>query len=196
MCVLARFLYICGNLVGLGNPITNYMPQSGHVVAELVDVLIAVWSMGFAGLAYGLVGALGFVALATTILDDGVSSRLQRMLPARKMFFSLASDDSGMDVDEFLTVAKRFHTHASDAELKKVFASVDLEGVGVIWKGQVGELTAALDAALQKESDDGVRSQQMDEVVKMVSKLSTQVEELKESHAALIAARSDTQLTS
>lgn len=35
----------------------DYTPASGHVFAELFDLLIAAWSMAFAGLVYGLVGA-------------------------------------------------------------------------------------------------------------------------------------------
>ena len=36
------WLYIVGNLVGLGNPLTDVGPISGHALAEIIDLLVAV----------------------------------------------------------------------------------------------------------------------------------------------------------
>ena len=36
------FLYVCGNLVGLGNPLTNVGPKSGNHMAEILDLMVAV----------------------------------------------------------------------------------------------------------------------------------------------------------
>jgi len=181
--LLLRFLYICGNLVGLGTPLTSYSPDSGHIVPEMLDLMISAWSMGFAGLVYGLVGALGFVALTTQLFDERLSSRVQKMVPSRRMLLTLAEDKSGMDLEEFLVVARRMNTGGGDEGLKTIFASVDREGTGVIHKDRVGELMTALDAALkQKRDGDG---DQMGELVKMISQLSAQVDALKDGNVAL-----------
>lgn len=102
-----RFKYICGNLSGLGNPLTSYSPVSGHWFSEMFDLLIATWSMAFAGMVYGFVGAMGFVAVATQLLDEGLAARVQKLVPMRRRIHTLAADKSGMDIDEFLVVAKQ-----------------------------------------------------------------------------------------
>ena len=38
---------IVGNLVGLGNPLTDVGPKSGHMFAEIIDLVVAVWSTLF-----------------------------------------------------------------------------------------------------------------------------------------------------
>jgi hypothetical protein len=52
------FLYVCSNLVGLGNPLTNVSPQSGHVLSEMVDLLVAVWALSVFGTVVGVIGGL------------------------------------------------------------------------------------------------------------------------------------------
>ena len=47
-------LYIIGNLVGLGTPLTNNTPSSRHALAELVDLLVSMWSISLAGTFYGV----------------------------------------------------------------------------------------------------------------------------------------------
>jgi len=73
----------------------------------MFDLLIATWSMTFAGMVYGLVGAMGFVAVATQLLDEGLAARVQKVVTMRRRIHTLAADKSGMDIDEFLVVAKQ-----------------------------------------------------------------------------------------
>jgi len=42
------FKYVTGNLVGVG--LTDVGPASGHYVTELIDLLIAVWSLALTGM--------------------------------------------------------------------------------------------------------------------------------------------------
>ena len=61
------WIYIVGNLVGVS--ITDVGPEAGHVLAELIDLLIAVWSLTVAGLVIGLVGSLAWVGMLTEGAD-------------------------------------------------------------------------------------------------------------------------------
>mmetsp|Transcript_14506 Transcript_14506/g.39437 ORF Transcript_14506/g.39437 Transcript_14506/m.39437 type:complete len:277 (+) Transcript_14506:33-863(+) len=172
------FKYICGNLVGLGNPLTNYAPDSGHWLAELLDLLIAAWSMGFAGLVYGLVGAMGFVAVTTQLLDEGVSTRVQKVVPMRKKIHTLAADASGLDVDEFLSVAKDMDPKTYDEDkLRALFKEVDHDNEGVIRLDRVGELIRKFEQASKaaKTSQDTIHVQ---ELAQLVMKLNNEVREL------------------
>lgn len=127
------FKYICGNLVGLGTPLSadEYTPASGHVVAELFDLLIAAWSMALAGLIYGLVGALGFVTLATELMDQSLASRIKRFIlekRTRRRIMSLAADSSEMSIDEFLAACSKLagSSNISENDLRAMFAEQPL----------------------------------------------------------------------
>ena len=43
------WLYIMGNLTGLATPLTKITVASSHVFSEIIDVLVAVWSLTLAG---------------------------------------------------------------------------------------------------------------------------------------------------
>ena len=62
-----------GNMVGVS--ITNVGPAAGHVVAELLDLLIAVWSITVAGLVIGFVSGFAWVSALT----GGADKLLSRM---------------------------------------------------------------------------------------------------------------------
>lgn len=42
-------VYVVGNLVGLATPLTIVTPESGDLIAELADILVAVWSLALTG---------------------------------------------------------------------------------------------------------------------------------------------------
>ena len=47
------FLYLLGNLVGLGTPLTDNSPSSSSYIGEIIDLLISTWSLSIAGTLYG-----------------------------------------------------------------------------------------------------------------------------------------------
>lgn len=47
------FLYIIGNLVALGTPLTNVSPVAGNWVGETLDLLISAWSISLSATAFG-----------------------------------------------------------------------------------------------------------------------------------------------
>lgn len=62
------FYYVIGNIVGLGNPLVSVEPTSR--AGELLDVLIAVWSLSLCGLAIGFISNLRVIQMAADGLDD------------------------------------------------------------------------------------------------------------------------------
>jgi hypothetical protein len=63
-------LYVCGNLVGLATPLTEVSPPSGHIVAKIVDLVIAMWSLSVAGIAIAIIMGLAVLQTATTRIND------------------------------------------------------------------------------------------------------------------------------
>ena len=66
------FKYVCGNLVGLGNPLTPVTPESGQPLAEVLDLIISTWSLVITGTVVGLIGGLG----ATSLLLDRINTAI------------------------------------------------------------------------------------------------------------------------
>lgn len=66
------FLYVCGNLAGLGNPLTNVGPQSGHFVAEMVDLVVCMWALAIIGTVVGLIGGLAAMGAVTDLMNAAV----------------------------------------------------------------------------------------------------------------------------
>lgn len=174
------FQYVCGNIVGLGTPLTTYSPNSGHWVAEVFDLLIAAWSMTFAGLVFGLVGALGFVSLTTELMDRGVTSRVNLLVTLRNRIRALAEDSSGLDLEEFFDEARAFPKPLPEDRLRALFNDVDAERTGTIRKLQVPELMAKLEAAMAESAAD----LKLKELVAAVARLSEQVQALRETVGA------------
>lgn len=67
------FKYVVGNLVGVG--LTSIGDEiSGHALAEMVDILVATWSVSVTGAVVGLVGGLSLMNLMTEMLDVSVET--------------------------------------------------------------------------------------------------------------------------
>ena len=64
------FLYVVGNLVGLANPLTDVNPESNNGVSEILDLLIAVWSLSLVGVFIGIVGGMSTLARMTDRLNS------------------------------------------------------------------------------------------------------------------------------
>ena len=86
--------YIVGNLVGVGG-LTSVGPESGHVAAEVIDLLISVWSLTIAGLVIGIVGNMAWVGLLTEGADSKISSASERVMARMKL---LAASEEGISL--------------------------------------------------------------------------------------------------
>ena len=95
------FLYVTGNLVGLGNPLTQVSPTSGNAFAEIIDLLIAVWSLSVAGTVIGIIGGLA----ATQVGIDKINALAQRcyaMTRSGSMESKTVSQDIPVDGTEMI----------------------------------------------------------------------------------------------
>ena len=73
------WLYIMGNLTGLATPLTKITVASSHVFSEIIDVLVAVWSLTLAGLVIGVVGGLHVVNVIVNRSDAAFMNRFKRV---------------------------------------------------------------------------------------------------------------------
>jgi hypothetical protein len=138
------FLYIVGNLVGLGNPLTDVGPQSGHVFAQILDLVVAVWSLTLAALVIGLVGSFGWVTMlkdsAEHVIAGSVDKALTSREKARAVALNLAADPTGMDFDEFLKLCSENNMPISEKTARILFDSSDANKSGTIESKEVDEL--------------------------------------------------------
>jgi len=142
--------YILGNLVGLGSPLTPVGPESGHMFAEVVDLLIAIWSLSVAGLVIGLLGSLAWVNVVTESADERISGKFDRMIGFEdRVRDAIESKSSSMDFTAFSNLCKEQGMHINEAALREVFKSADADGSGFIEKSEVESLLAKVRDAEQ-----------------------------------------------
>ena len=145
---LPRWQYILGNLVGLGNPLTDVGPGSGHVFAEIVDLLIAIWSLSVAGLVIGLLGSLAWVNVVTESADERMSQTFDQMIGFEdRVRDAVEGKASSMDFTAFKNLCKEEGLHISEAALRGMFNSADADGSGFIDKSEVESLLAKVRTA-------------------------------------------------
>lgn len=68
------FLYVTGNLLGLGNPLTDVGPQSGDTFGQMIDIVIATWSLAITGSVVGLIGGLAALEGLVARMNAGISA--------------------------------------------------------------------------------------------------------------------------
>ena len=76
--VFQWWLYIMGNLTGLATPLTEITVASSHVFSEIIDVLVAVWSLTLAGLVRR-VGGLRVINVIVNRSDATFMNRFKRV---------------------------------------------------------------------------------------------------------------------
>lgn len=59
------FLYVSGNMAGIASPLTALQPASGHVVAEMVDLIHNIWWLAIVGSIVGLMSGLTAIHAVT-----------------------------------------------------------------------------------------------------------------------------------
>ena len=165
------WIYIVGNLVGVS--ITDVGPEAGHVLAELIDLLIAVWSLTVAGLVIGLVGSLAWVGMLTEGADGVMISRFDKILGLQESVNKEASE-GGLDFDTFVSLCADKQINLPSARLREVFDAADVDSSGKIEGSEVGALiekVAAEAEAMEAEPSVSELSERMDAMDKKLDKL-------------------------
>ena len=105
------FLYVVGNLVGLGNPLTNVGPSTGNAMSETLDLLICVWSLGIAGAVIGIAGSMSFMDSFTHTIEMGRNESMQLKKMNKKVVRTLqvalsevALEGSDVRLERLMTV--------------------------------------------------------------------------------------------
>lgn len=138
-CVCSYYqwwIYIIGNLVGVG--ITDVGPEAGHVLAELVDLLIAVWSITITGLVIGLVGGLAWVTFLAEGADASLASRFDKMLGFSDAAKKAAEE--GFDFAAFCELIRENGVELEESKAKAMFEEADADSSGIIDKTEVDAL--------------------------------------------------------
>jgi len=152
-----RGRYVLGNLVGLGNPLTDVGPETGHIFAEVIDLLIAVWSLTLAGLVIGAIGSLAWVETLTRGADGSITHKFSTMMGFAQEARKLAADPSGLDYPDFVALCADRHIEMDDAEMKRIFVEADTNKNGTIDRSEVERLIERV----QLENGSRTRVQQL-----------------------------------
>jgi len=131
-------LYILGNLVGLATPLTNNTPSSGHIIAELLDILVSTWSLAVAGTVIGIVGALTF----TTLAVSGLESFMLRRVVRRQLQES--AEDGELDLAKMKQLLAEGGFEISSQRAEEIFEAADKNGSGTVDKAEVQKIMAIL----------------------------------------------------
>lgn len=105
--------YIVGNLVGV-EALTEVGPESDHVVAEMVDILIAVWSLTITGLVIGIVGSLGFVKSAQKKSERSLNNVFSNVMRLKNDAMDIALEADGIDFGAYMQLVEAGIASAQD----------------------------------------------------------------------------------
>ena len=157
--------YVLGNLTGV--VLTNVSPASGHVVTEVMDLLIAIWSLTVAGLVIGIVGSLAWVNSVAEATDSGLQSRVSKALARfTKEARARAQDGDGLDFASFMQLCADKGVKVGPAALRQLFNEADSNQNGVVDAGEVEklleEVTKQSAAALGLTPSDAPLANRMD----------------------------------
>ena len=112
------FKYILGNLVGLGNPLTNVSPSSEHIVSEVIDLVVSTWALAMVGTSVGIISGLASVT--------SFALEVESFLKALFLCEPCAYGD-GLDGAEFIAKLREegFSVReVSDQQAKAIFKNV------------------------------------------------------------------------
>ena len=143
------WLYVVGNLVGVGG-LTDVGPASGHVAAEVIDLLIAVWSLTVAGLVLGIVGNLAWVNSVTETTDASLSKGFGRVV-GRKL--RDLAEEGGLDLAGFVTACEEAGSKLSEERLRQLFEKADDDHNGYM---DANEVEALLEVVRGEEEGSSI----------------------------------------
>jgi hypothetical protein len=133
---------VCGNLVGLGNPLTNVSPQPGHAFSEMIDLLVSVWALSVVGTVVGVIGGLTAMDQATDVINTFIKKSDNINLSTRKALTDLVTADGNtVDFDQFKAILKEKDAKRagkmSEADMKTDFDAFDVDGRGQIDRAEL-----------------------------------------------------------
>ena len=142
--------YIVGNLVSVTG-LTHVSPISGNAFAEILDLLVAVWSLTVTGLTIGLVGGLAWVTTVTDKMDSRISSSVNYWWEGstfnkfRSRVQQLASKTGGLSFDDFVQLCVERQLNITRARMEAVFREADKDGSGLVNTPEIETLLQALE---------------------------------------------------
>jgi len=137
--------YILSNLTGLANPLTNVGPESGHWVSEVIDLLVAVYSLTICGLIIGIVGNLTWVNAITERTDKRISERMMKRIPGKsRVHVKANASTAGMNLKEFKAHCLDQGISASSDQVHALFDRADTTESGIIDEDQVEKMIGQL----------------------------------------------------
>jgi len=95
--------------VGLATPITDVSPVSGHVIAEMTDLLFSVWVVVLGGTIIAVINSFSIIGLVVERVDQVFLSRAAK---AQALYMSA----EGMDFEDFKQVSNGAHDNDMDHE--------------------------------------------------------------------------------
>lgn len=179
------FLYIASNLLGLATPLTNVSPDSGHIFAEIIDLIIAVWSLSIAGAAIGVVSALTFTATSVAGLETALSRRF-----ARKRLEAAADESGKLDLPRMREILVQSGFDLTDTQAELVFKAADEDGSHYLDRAEVRKISAILEAGgLRRSSTDDTHAISISKELKsqrlLLAELKTEIRKLTYSSQAV-----------
>ena len=72
------FLYVDGNLVSLGNPLTDVSVQSDNSFSQVLDLLISTWSVVLTGIVIGVVSGNTLMVKAVDVMNERMAETARR----------------------------------------------------------------------------------------------------------------------
>ena len=153
-----------GNMVGVS--ITKVHPAAGHVFSEILDLLIAVWSITVAGLVIGFISGFGCVSAMVNGADQSFHRRT-----------------AGLNFDEFQTLCASKGVKLTVPRIREIFDEAHVDGSNIIESSKVEELLSRM----RNEVEGGPLSSglsiaalitRMDEIDTKIGKLVTMVENI------------------
>ena len=117
------FKYVVGNLVGVDlSDIGDYL--SGHIFAEMLDLLVSIWSLAVTGSVVALVGGLSMMSLVIEKMDAAPA------LDEEAIADITAAADDGLEKNEFLDLIASKNLGLSAQIQERIFSACDNDGSG------------------------------------------------------------------
>jgi len=138
------WVYIVGNLVGVQVAEIDG-PLAGHKFAEIVDLLVSVWSLTIAGLVIGLVGSLAWVNVLTESADERMTGAFSKALRVGDAVRE-ATVKGDLGFNAFLKLCTEKGINVPEERLRQVFEEADLDKSGAIDAAEVDKLLELLEA--------------------------------------------------
>ena len=142
------FLYVMSNLCGLATPLTDISPDSDHKFAEIVDLLIAVWSIALTGTVIGAIGVMSF----TNVTVERMEKTLTRRLAGKALAEAAAA--GMLDLNKLTEVLVENGFSLSAEATKRIFEAADADKSGSIDTKELKKILEILETSGARRASD------------------------------------------